>query len=87
MSVSNCRISLAKAVSYTRKKITPSVKVTDGKKVLKKEQATHNLQLEAKVGIASITIKGKRRYSGVIKKIFQILHTKSAVFSAKKLDN
>ena len=61
MSVSNCRISLAKAVSYTRKKITPSVKVTDGKKVLKKEQATHNLQLESKSGDCQYNYQRKKK--------------------------
>ncbi len=73
------KLSKAKVASipdkaYTGKAITPSVKVTYGKKTLAKgKDYTLTYKNNKKIGTATVEIKGKGSYTGTIKKTFKIV--------------
>lgn len=72
--MNKCKITLTKSVyTYTGKEIKPSIKVKYGKKTLKKD-ADYSVSYKNNVlpGTATITVKGKGKYSGSIKKTFTI---------------
>ncbi len=73
---------------YKNEKITPSVKVTNHLEMLKEGvDYTLSYKNNKKVGTATVTIKGKGKYSGTKKVTFDIVPEKTTLTAAKKSDN
>ncbi|MCM1272056.1 MAG: CAP domain-containing protein [Clostridium sp.] len=87
VSLSKCKFSLSiKKTAYTGKAKKPTVKVTYGSKVLTSgTDCTVTYSNNTNVGKATVTIKGKGKYTGTKKLTFNIIPRKQTVtLKAKK---
>lgn len=82
--LSACKITLAgKTCFYTGKAVKPSVTVKNGSKTLKKgTDYTISYANNTKVGKATVTVKGKGKYTGSRKVNFQIVKNMCVVKAA-----
>jgi hypothetical protein len=85
IAMSKVKATIAKSTyAYTGKKLTPTVTVKYGKTTLKKgTDYTVSYKNNIKTGKATITIKGKGKYSGTLTKTFNISPKKQTVSSVK----
>ena len=73
VNISNAKISGIKTKSYTGKSVKQSIKVKLGSKTLKSgTDYTVSYKNNKSIGTATLTVKGKGKYSGTIKKTFTI---------------
>lgn len=72
--LSKCKITVSSSVSYTGKALTPAVTIKDGTVTLKKgTDYTLSCSNNTKIGTATVTIKGKGNYTGIVKENFKIV--------------
>jgi fibronectin type 3 domain-containing protein len=83
--MSKTKATIAKSTyAYTGKSLTPTVTVKYGKTTLKKgTDYTVSYKNNKATGKATITVKGKGKYSGTVTKTFIIVPKKATVTSAK----
>lgn len=73
VSISKCTVSGIKTKTYTGKALTQSITVKYGNTTLKKDtDYTVSYKNNKNVGTATVTITGKGKYSGTVKKTFTI---------------
>jgi hypothetical protein len=85
IAMSKCKVTGVKSTyAYTGKSLAPTVTVKYGKiKLTKGTDYTVSYKNNKKTGKATITIKGKGKYSGTITKTFVIVPKKAVVSSVK----
>jgi hypothetical protein len=85
IAMSKCKATISKSsYAYTGKAIKPTVTVKYGSTKLKKgTDYTVSYKNNTKTGKATITIKGKGKYSGTITKTFNIVPKKATLSSVK----
>lgn len=83
VKLSKCTIKLSKtSYYYTGAACKPKVTVKYGKKVLKyKTDYTYSYSKNVTPGTAAVTVKGKGKYSGTVKKTFKIKNALSVTLS------
>lgn len=87
VSISKCKISGIKTKTYTGKALTQSITVKYGNVTLKNgTDYTVSYKNNKNVGTATVTITGKGKYSGTIKKTFTIIPKSTSIskLTAKK---
>ena len=83
--ISKAKVSLAASKNHTGKALKPSVKVTYGKKALKKNtDYTVSYKNNINPGTASVTITGKGKYYGTIQKTFAIKAAEGKTYTVGK---
>ncbi|WP_394911571.1 Ig-like domain-containing protein [uncultured Robinsoniella sp.] len=83
--ISKAKVSLASSKNHTGKALKPSVKVTYGKKTLKKN-TDYSVSFKNNInpGTASVTITGKGKYYGTIQKTFAIKAAEGKTYTVGK---
>lgn len=83
--ISKAKVSLASSKNHTGKALKPSVKVTYGKKTLKKN-TDYSVSYKNNInpGTASVTITGKGKYYGTIQKTFAIKAAEGKTYTVGK---